>query len=182
MHFSRSRLILSKNLIYFRRGREIGSHAWRRSTKFHGDYVNQHHTDSRSSSDYRKCKTIFSDSHLPRHVTIVNRHFCKVKVVWKKLKHFFFFSRHLIEIMYRKITLPLVHVGSRSRAETLWRWNPNVRKRRCDRFRVGSKKNLFASKLKARDSTADSFPRISVSPVAKSKENYKVSRNHVTFV
>jgi len=112
LHFSRSRLILSKNLIYFRRGREIGSHAWRRSTKFHGDYVNQHHTDSRSSSDYRKCKTIFSDSHLPCHVTIVNRHFCKVKVVWKKLKYFFFFSRHLIEIMYRKITLPLVHLGS----------------------------------------------------------------------
>lgn len=38
----------------------------------------------------------------------------------------------------------------------------HVREGRCDRFRVGSKKNLFASKLKARDSATDSFLRICI--------------------
>jgi len=116
--------------IYFRRGGEAGGYAWRWSAKFHGGYVKQHYTASRGSPDHRK--TVLPDFHLPHHVTLVNRHFRKLVGRSSNTSHFYFsFCRfktpsriHVSKIM---ITLSSSHI---LRAETLRRWNPNVRERR----------------------------------------------------
>lgn len=77
---SRSNFISLSNLIYFHRGRKTGSHARGWSTKFHGDYMEQHHIDSYGSPHYSRCKTVLSNFHLSCHVISVNRYFRETEV------------------------------------------------------------------------------------------------------
>lgn len=63
----------------FRRGRKTGSHARRRSAKFHGCYVEQLYTDTHGTPDYSRCKTVLPESHLPHNVTIAHRCFCETE-------------------------------------------------------------------------------------------------------
>lgn len=179
---------LISNLICFHRGRETSGHARRWSTKFHGNYMEQHRIDSYGSPNYSRCKTVLPDFHLPCHVISINRYFreTEVECKWARVKQactpIIFFDDSKYYICVSKDIFNLTYNISCFSLKLFDSDDEIRREEKCDRFRSGSKKNLFANKLKARDSTADVFPRVSVSRVVKSKEDCKVSRNHVTFV
>lgn len=102
------------------------------------------------------------DSHLPRHVTIASRHFREAHWV-QALRISFLVStgqNAVVESVYRK-SRTLVHLTSHELKLSGDEIQTFVKRktRQIKEIRVGSKKNLFASKLKARDSTADSFPK-----------------------